>query len=221
MDISILLYAGLGYLFGSIPFGLVLCRLFGYGDIRKIGSGNIGATNVLRTGNKLLALLTLILDSGKGAIAVLSLAFLIFPDSTTALYAAFAAGLGAILGHLFPVWLKFKGGKGVATTIGTLAAINPIIFGLVVLTWLFVAFVFRYSSLAALVAVALAPVYSYFFMIDELLHDNPESIFPENYASMLAIWCGIVAVIVWAKHHENIRRLIKGDEPKIGKKKTP
>ena len=220
MDTSILIFGLVGYVFGSIPFGLVLCYLFGYGDIRKIGSGNIGATNVLRTGNKLLALLTLILDSGKGAIAVFSLGLFNFSDPTFAIYSAFAAGLGAILGHLFPVWLKFKGGKGVATTLGTLLAINPIIFLCVVVTWLLVAFIFRYSSLAALVAVALSPIYSYFFMIDELLHDTPESVFPENYSTMLAGWCAVVAVIVWAKHHQNIRRLIKGEEPKIGKKKS-
>jgi glycerol-3-phosphate acyltransferase PlsY len=185
----------LGYLLGSIPFGLVLTKFAGLGDIRSIGSGSIGATNVLRTGRKDLALATLLLDGGKGAIAVL-IARLISEDLTV------LAGGAAILGHLFPVWLRLKGGKGVATTLGTLIAANWMVGIGACLVWLVVAFLFRYSSLSGLISVAAAP--------------------------FLALWLGTVpqawlaafaAVLVWIRHHENIRRLLKGEEPKIGKKK--
>jgi len=187
----------LGYLLGSIPFGLVLTRMAGLGDIRTIGSGNIGATNVLRTGNKGLALATLLLDAGKGAAAVL-IARAVSPDLV------FVAGGFVFLGHLFPVWLKFKGGKGVATALGTLIALNWIVGILACLTWLIVALVFRYSSLAALVAVAFAPAYAAIF------------------GTLPQIWFGIfLAVLVWIRHHENLRRLVKGEEPKIGRKKPP
>lgn len=183
-----------GYLLGSIPFGLVLTRLAGLGDIRAIGSGNIGATNVLRTGNKPLALAVLLLDSGKGALAVLVAA--VFGDD-----AALAAGLGAVLGHLFPVWLGFKGGKGVATTLGTLLALvwpaGLIACGL----WLLMALIFRISSLAALTAVAAAPVATWFLRG------------PTFAAVILAL-----AALVWIKHAANIRRLLAGTEPRIGKK---
>jgi acyl phosphate:glycerol-3-phosphate acyltransferase len=187
--------AVLGYLLGSIPFGLVLTRLAGLGDIRSIGSRSIGATNVLRTGRKDLALATLLLDGGKGAAAVL-IARMINEDLTV------LAGGAAILGHLFPVWLKFKGGKGVATTLGTLIAANWMVGIGACLVWLAVAVLFRYSSLSGLIAVAASP--------------------------LLALWLGTVpqawlaafaAVLVWIRHHENIRRLLKGEEPKIGKKK--
>jgi acyl phosphate:glycerol-3-phosphate acyltransferase len=184
------------YLLGSIPFGLVLTKLAGYGDIRQIGSGNIGATNVLRTGNKPLALATLILDSGKGAIAVF-IAWKFFDYN-----AAMIAGFFALLGHLFPVWLKFKGGKGVATTLGTLLALKPIIGVAACGLWLLIALITRYSSLSALVAIAATPFLAHF-----LYHD-----------ANLAGLCGIIATLVFFKHRENIRRLIKGEEPKIGKK---
>jgi glycerol-3-phosphate acyltransferase PlsY len=184
-----------GYLLGSIPFGLILTRAAGLGDVRSIGSGNIGATNVLRTGNKKLALATLLLDGGKGAAAVL-IARAVSDDL------AVIAGACAFLGHLFPVWLKFKGGKGVATALGTWLALAWPIGLLACLSWLIVAFVFRYSSLSALLAVALAPVYAIFLGTPPL------------------IGFGIgVAVLVWIRHHENIRRLLSGTEPKIGKKK--
>jgi len=186
----------LAYLLGSIPFGLVLTKLAGLGDIRKIGSGNIGATNVLRTGNKALALATLLLDGGKGAAAVL-IARYFDPDL------AVIAGSGAFLGHLFPVWLTFKGGKGVATALGTLLALNWEVGVLACLTWVVVALLFRYSSLSALLAIALSPVYAYFL------------------GTMPEVWFGVgVAVLVWIRHHENIHRLLKGKEPKIGRKKT-
>ncbi|WP_420549688.1 glycerol-3-phosphate 1-O-acyltransferase PlsY [Curvivirga sp.] len=185
-----------GYLLGSIPFGLVLAFIGGYGDIRKIGSGNIGATNVLRTGNKPLALATLLLDSGKGAIAALSFAYLLGP------MAGLIAGIAAVVGHNFPIWLKFKGGKGVATTLGTLAAISwPVGLGAAV-TWLIMAVVFRISSLSALVALALAPIYAWYFQ-------KPE----------VAIGAAILAILAWIRHHQNIVRILKGEEPKIGKSK--
>ena len=197
-----------GYLLGSVPFGLVLTRAAGLGDIRKIGSGNIGATNVLRTGNKALAFATLVLDSGKGAIAVLILRTIWGPD------AALVAGFGALLGHLFPVWLGFKGGKGVATALGTLIAFSwPI--GLAACgTWALVAAVFRFSSLAALAAVAAAPFFAWYLPVlwapgQELGGDL-----------QLAGFCAAMAVLIWIKHKSNIARLLAGTEPKIGKKKA-
>jgi acyl phosphate:glycerol-3-phosphate acyltransferase len=184
-----------GYLLGSIPFGLVLSRIAGYGDIRKIGSGNIGATNVLRTGNKLLAALTLILDSGKGAFAVL-IAKQFGPD------AAVLAAAGSMLGHTFPVWLGFKGGKGVATALGVLLAISWQVGLIACATWLLVAWALRYSSLSALVALGIAPVTGWYFA-------GPQ----------VAQLCAFIALLVFIRHHANIRRLIRGEEPKIGSKK--
>lgn len=195
--IEYLIATALGYLLGSIPFGLVLCKAFGYGDIRQIGSGNIGATNVLRTGNKPLALATLILDSGKGAAAVL-LAYY-FIDFNAAMIAGFAA----LIGHTFPVWLKFKGGKGVATTLGTLIALKPVLGLAACGLWLLTAVIFRYSSLSALVAVALTPIISHY-----LYHD-----------ATLSGLCAMIAALVWIKHRANLKRLCAGQEPKIGKKK--
>lgn len=186
-----------GYLLGSIPFGLVLCKIFCYGDIRKIGSGNIGATNVLRTGNKLLAFITLILDIGKGAIAVL-IALKLFDYNT-----AMLAGFGALLGHLYPLWIKFKGGKGVATTLGTLIALSPIVGIITCSIWILTAVISRISSLSALIAIGLSPLIAYF------LQDN--SNLPYLYAA--------IAAIVWIKHLDNIKRLLKGEEPKIGRKR--
>lgn len=180
-----------GYLLGSIPFGLVLTRLAGLGDIRKIGSGNIGATNVLRTGNKPLALAVLLLDSGKGAIAVLLAAHI--NDE-----AALAAGLGAVLGHLFPVWLGFKGGKGVATTLGTLLALAWPVGLIACAVWLAVALIFRISSAAALTAIAATPVAA-------LILKTPT----------LAVTALLIAALVWYKHAANISRLLKGTEPRI------
>lgn len=187
-----------GYLLGSIPFGLVLARLGGYGDIRKIGSGNIGATNVLRTGNKPLALATLILDSGKGAAAVL-VASRFGPE------AAIAAGAGAMLGHTFPIWLGFKGGKGVATALGTYLALSWPLGLAACATWLVVALVGRISSLSALTALALAPLAAWF------VQKSP----------LLTLFGVFVAVLVYIRHWQNIRRLMAGTEPRMsfGKKK--
>ncbi|MBC7907986.1 MAG: glycerol-3-phosphate 1-O-acyltransferase PlsY [Rhodospirillaceae bacterium] len=185
-----------GYLLGSVPFGLVLTRAAGLGDIRQIGSGNIGATNVLRTGRKGLALATLLLDGGKGAIAV-GLAWALAGHD-----AALVAGFAAVLGHNFPVWLKFKGGKGVATTIGTLVAAAWPVGLAACLTWLVVAATLRISSLSALVALALSPVFAWFLA-------GPET------AAMAA---GL-AVLGFIRHKPNIVRLMKGEEPRIGKKK--
>jgi glycerol-3-phosphate acyltransferase PlsY len=181
-----------GYLLGSIPFGLVLTNLAGLGDIRKVGSGNIGATNVLRTGNKPLALAVLILDSGKGALAVL-LALAILGGIATP-----AAALGAVIGHLFPVWLGFKGGKGVATTLGTLLALAwPV--GLIACgVWLIVALTFQMSSAAALAAVAVAPIATFFL-----------------HGWYLALFVLILTALVWYKHAANIGRLLNGTEPRI------
>ena len=194
----------MGYLLGSIPFGIILTRLFGAGDLRQIGSGNIGATNVLRTGRKDLAIATLILDAGKGAVALL-IARHLFGEAAGAI-----AGGAAFMGHLFPVWLGFKGGKGVATFFGLiLAACWPL--GLMAAaTWLIVAFALRYSSLAALVAAALTPLYA-LLPLPTLGLPAPAAIL------ILAIF---TAVLIYIRHHENIARLLKGAEPKIGAKKA-
>lgn len=198
-----------GYLLGSIPFGILLTRLSGAGDLRKIGSGNIGATNVLRTGRKGLALATLLLDGVKGAAAVL-IAYLGWGSDV-----AVMAGHGALIGHLFPVWLGFRGGKGVATALGILLASAWPTGLLACATWLLVAFLLRYSSLSALVAMALAPVYAKLLAWADLGVETPV-VFPQQAEMAL-----IIAVLVWIRHHENIRRLITGTEPKIGEgKKT-
>jgi acyl phosphate:glycerol-3-phosphate acyltransferase len=181
-----------GYLLGSIPFGLILTRLAGLGDIRAIGSGNIGATNVLRTGNKLLAVFTLLLDGGKGALAVL-IARNWGADVTV------CAAAGAFFGHLFPVWLGFKGGKGVATFIGIALALDWRAGALACLTWLLAAAIGRISSAAALMAALATPLYFYFFGQIQLM----------QLAALLAI-------AIWLKHYENIRRILNGEEPRIG-----
>ena len=192
-----------GYLLGSIPFGVIITRAAGAGDVRNIGSGNIGATNVLRTGRKDLALATLLLDAGKGAAALLIARWLFDND-----VAAVIAGGAAFLGHLFPIWLGFKGGKGVATFFGLIiAAAWPL--GLMAgATWLIVAFVLRYSSLAALVASAATPLYA-LLPLAALGLPAP--------APVLALSV-FTAVLIWIRHHENIGRLLKGTESRIGSK---
>jgi glycerol-3-phosphate acyltransferase PlsY len=181
------------YLLGSIPFGLVLTRLAGLGDLRHIGSGNIGATNVLRTGNKGLAALTLFLDGAKGAAAVLA------ARAWGADLAVVAAGC-VVLGHLFPVWLKFRGGKGVATGLGVWLGLAWPVGVAACATWLAVAALTRYSSLAALVAIGLTPLYAV------------------GVADMERAQLGLLlALLIILRHHENIRRLVTGREPKIGR----
>ena len=181
-----------GYVLGSIPVGLLLARLFGHGDIRAIGSGNIGATNVLRTGNKPLAAVTLLLDGAMGAAAVL-LAAIYGPDL------ALTAGFAAVIGHVAPVWLLFRGGKGVATSLGVLLAIDWRLGLIACAVWLAVAALFRYSSLASLVALVSAPGFGYLLAGRQL----------SELAAMLA-------AIVVLKHHGNIRRLVSGRESRIG-----
>lgn len=192
-----------GYALGSIPFGLLLTRAAGLGDIRKVGSGNIGATNVLRTGNKKLAAATVLLDAAKGLVAVLIAAQLAGPD------AAIAAGLGAVLGHLFPVWLGFKGGKGMATTIGVLWGLSWGLGAIACLAWLLAAVIFRYSSLATLLGVALAAIAAW-ILASVLVFGLALS------STHIAVLVTVLAVLVFAKHHANLRRLLAGTEPKIG-----
>lgn len=191
-----------GYLIGSIPFGVIAARLGGLGDLRKIGSGNIGATNVLRSGRKDLALLTLVGDSGKGAFAVF-VAWLLAKGSPDLPLIQAVAGASAFFGHLFPVWLKFRGGKGVATFLGVMLAAAWPAGLLCCATWLVMALIFRISSLSALTAAALAPVFV--FLVDQ----------PRAFMGMAMV----LGVLIFVRHHENIARLLRGEEPKIGAKK--
>lgn len=236
MELAVVFIAA--YLVGSIPFGLILTRAAGLGDIRQIGSGNIGATNVLRTGHKGLAAATLLLDGLKGLIVpflllhnadyvsthifgnmvtVTPIDNLQMPDGSPAppilpgtciggpcidvTYAASLAIVATVLGHMFPLWLKFKGGKGVATTLGAALGLNFFIGAAACATWLIMAAVFRYSSLSALVAIAALPGFAW--CLGDLQFILP---------------LAIVAALVWLRHHENIKRLLAGTEPKIGKK---
>jgi len=188
----------IGYLLGSIPFGLLFAYAFGEGDVRKIGSGSIGATNVLRTGSYTAAALTLLFDALKGAAAVAFARQFLGPD------AALFAGLAAFLGHLYPVWLKFKGGKGVAVSLGILSSLYWPVALLALATWGAVVAYFRISSLSALVAAVLTPLY---FLA-----------FGKSHEAFLAV---IIALLVFFAHRQNIRRLLRGEEPRIGAKSTP
>ncbi len=195
MDGSTLLALAAGYLLGSIPFGLLLTKLGGKGDIREIGSGNIGATNVLRTGSKGLAAATLLLDAAKGAAAVL-LAQQLWPDSVN-----FAAA-GALIGHLYPAWLRFKGGKGVATMLGILVPLfwqAAVVYAVI---WVGLLLILRISSVAGMSAAASAPITA--AILDE------QALFP--------MLLGFALLVIW-KHRENIRRLAKGEEPRLGRKR--
>jgi glycerol-3-phosphate acyltransferase PlsY len=185
---------GIGYALGSIPFGLIFTRIAGLGDVRSIGSGNIGATNVLRTGRKGLAFATLLGDALKGTVAVLIAARLGEGP-------ALAAGLGAFLGHLFPVWLGFKGGKGVATLIGLLLAFSPLALLAFALVWLGLAFALKYSSLSALAASAITPVVLWALGLPAV-----------------ALLFVILGLLLWWKHSPNIQRLLAGTEGRIGQK---
>lgn len=187
----------IGYLFGSVPFGLIFAQLLGAGDVRKIGSGSIGATNVLRTGNYAAAALTLLFDALKGAAAVLIVRYQWGTD------AALFAGLGAFLGHLFPVWLNFKGGKGIAVSLGILLAIYWPVALLGFASWGLVLAAFRISSLSALVAAIVTPIY----MI----------LFHRPHDAVLAV---LLAVLVFVAHRDNIRRLLRGEEPRVGRSKS-
>jgi glycerol-3-phosphate acyltransferase PlsY len=183
-----------GYLLGSIPFGLLLTRMAGLGDVRKIGSGNIGATNVLRTGNKKLAAATLLLDALKGtAAAAIAARF--------GLEAGIAAGFAAFLGHLYPLWLGFKGGKGVATYLGVLLGLVPVMLPVFAVIWIGLAYFTRYSSLSALVATAASPVVLW-------------ALGNEKVALLFVV----LTVITWWKHRANISRLLSGSESRIGDK---
>jgi glycerol-3-phosphate acyltransferase PlsY len=184
----------LGYLLGSIPFGLLLTRAAGLGDIRKVGSGNIGATNVLRTGHKGLAAATLLLDALKGIAAVLIARQL-------GELAAVGAAAGAVLGHMFPVWLSFKGGKGMATTLGVMWGLAWPVGAIACAAWLAFAAVFRYSSLATLLSVVVAAIAAWFLT--------------DSRAAMLLT---LLVPLVWARHHQNIARLLASTEPKIGQR---
>ena len=192
----LLLWAAIGYLLGSIPFGMLMSRLFGLGNLRNIGSGNIGATNVLRTGSKGAAALTLLLDGGKGAAAVLLARSLAAED------AAQLAGLAAFLGHCFPVWLGFKGGKGVATFLGLILALAWPAGIACCLTWLAAAAVTRISSMGALMAASFSTIWLVYLGYGE------------------ALFLGIIlTILVFVRHNENIARIRAGTEPKIGGKR--
>jgi acyl phosphate:glycerol-3-phosphate acyltransferase len=186
----------LGYLLGSIPFGLLLTHAAGLGDIRKVGSGNIGATNVLRTGRKGLAAATLLLDALKGVAAVLIVI-------NISQIAAVGAAAGAVLGHMFPVWLRFKGGKGMATALGVTWGLAWPVGAIACAAWLLVAAIFRYSSLATLLSIVVGAIAAWFLT--------------DSYVATLLT---LLALLVWVRHHENIARLLKGTEPKIGQSKA-
>ena len=195
-SLPVLLIAfGLGYVLGSIPFGLLLTHLAGLGDVRQIGSGNIGATNVLRTGRKGLAAATLLLDAAKGAAAVL------IANHWFGQTAATIAGFGALLGHIYPVWLKFKGGKGVATFLGVLIGLAWELAALFAIVWLAVAAITRISSLSAIIATVAVPIGAWILGYDQV-----------------AVVSALMAVVVLIKHRGNIRRLLAGEEPRIGAK---
>ena len=195
MEVSILTFSviSFSYLLGSIPFGILVSKVFGLGNLRDIGSGNIGATNVLRTGNKLAALMTLILDGLKGVLVVVVARF-ISED------AAITASIFVIIGHIYPVWLRFSGGKGVATFIGAILALSFITGLLICFIWIIIALIFRYSSLSAIVSSASAPIGVFLFY--------------DNEALVVTLF---MTVLIWYRHKDNIRRLIDGSEAKIGK----
>ena len=199
----LLFFSFMGYLIGSVPFGLVLTKMSGLGDIRNIGSGNIGATNVLRTGNKKIAFLTLILDGSKGALALFLLTSILTNTSILSLYnyelIMSVVAISSILGHCFPIWLNFKGGKGVATGFGTILFLNLIVGIIALIIWVLIAKLFKISSMSALISYFLIP----FLMIFNSV---------ENYFIIASIF---ISLICWFQHRENIKRLLNRTEPKI------
>lgn len=203
-----------GYLLGSIPFGLLITNAAGLGDVRKIGSGSIGATNVLRTGRRELAALTLLFDAAKGFVAVVlarTLLQSLYPtDPTTALYTTYVAAVAAFVGHCFPVWLGFKGGKGVATMIGVLLALAWPVALIFCVVWLLIAFTQRISSLSAITAAVTAPIFAY---VAFLMNWAPEGVI---FAAVVAL----LSLLLIVRHRANIARLIAGTEPKIGQGKN-
>lgn len=196
MNSAVILAFFVGYLLGSIPFGLLLTKAAGKGDIREVGSGNIGATNVLRTGSKWLAAATLLLDAVKGAVAVI-IAQQLWPDAVN-----FAAA-GAMIGHLYPAWLRFKGGKGVATMLGVLAPLLPIAALVYAIVWIGLLLVLRISSVAGMAAAASAPVTAAIL--------GEQALFP--------MLLGFALLVIW-KHKENVRRLARGEEPRVDRKQA-
>lgn len=202
-ELTYALSAIFGYFIGSIPFGLILTKMAGYGDIRKIGSGNIGATNVLRTGNKTLALLTVLFDASKAGVAAIVARAIWGGGMADSITVALIAGACGVLGHNFPVWLKFKGGKGVASTFGFILATCWPVALIALLVWLIMAFTFKYSSLSALTAAIFVPIASYFFA--------PTPQYTWFYLC--------ITLLVVVRHHANIKRLLKGEESKIKLKK--
>ena len=192
MNIEILIAVLSGYIFGSVPFGLLLTNFVGEGDIRKIGSGNIGATNVLRTGRKYLALTTLILDAGKGVFGLYVIG-LYLPDVYLGI-----AGVSAVVGHCYPIWLKFSGGKGVATGLGIIAILSPISGFLFVITWIILALLFRYSSLSALMSFLVSSITAIYLAKSDVF-----------FAILL------ITLVVFFRHKQNIKLLLSGNESKI------
>ena len=192
-----------GYFLGSIPFGLILTKISGLGDIRKIGSGNIGATNVLRTGNKKIALFTLLLDGGKGALAIYLITVIlpkVFDNNFDMVeFYQCTVAISAVVGHCFPIWLRFKGGKGVATGFGVILSLNINIGIVALITWVLIAKVFKISSMSALIAYFLIPILMFYY----------ETEFIYFFSSF------IISLICFVKHRENIKRLINRSEPKI------
>ena len=199
----LLFFSFMGYLIGSVPFGLVLTKMSGLGDIRNIGSGNIGATNVLRTGNKKIAFLTLILDGSKGALALFLLTSILTNTSILNLYKSelimSVVAISSVLGHCFPIWLNFKGGKGVATGFGTILFLNLIVGIIALIIWVLIAKLFKISSMSALIS---------YFLIPFLMIFNSA----ENYFIIASIF---ISLICWFQHRENIKRLLNRTEPKI------
>ncbi|MBL8598219.1 MAG: glycerol-3-phosphate 1-O-acyltransferase PlsY [Devosia sp.] len=212
--INYVVAAVVGYLLGSIPFGLIITRAAGVGDVRKIGSGSIGATNVLRTGRRELAAMTLLLDAAKGFAAV-ALARTVLPslfpvDPTTTLYATYVAAVAAFIGHCYPVWLGFKGGKGVATMIGVLLALAWPVGLIFCAVWLLIAFTQKISSLSAITAAVTAPIFAY---VAYLMGWAPEGI-------VFALVVALLSILLIVRHSSNIARLMAGTEPRIGQSKS-